>query len=203
VLLNFIFRLSNESTYQCFISCRVEGRGAATIHDVTISTIAPPPIPTSSPLLVELLSKQKRVEKSLARTLKSLSSLETYLSSLKAEHLQVTKLQEVVEQYDSTAGDLDEKVTELEKELKETEEAIKEERKRLAGPTGNEKLNLKATIGVFADSEGEIKIALIYGTWYEPCQNSQNIYPHRQPSMLRHGALAMTSALTCSPKRSP
>ena len=96
---------------------------------------------------------------------------------MKAEHLQVTKLQEVVEQYDSTAGDLDEKVTELEKELKETEEAIKEERKRLAGPTGNEKLNLKATIGVFADSEGEIKIALIYGTWYEPSQDLQNIYP--------------------------
>jgi peptidoglycan hydrolase CwlO-like protein len=115
-------------------------------------------------LLVDLLSKQKRVEKALARTLKSLSSLETYLSSLKAEHLQVTKLQEVVEQYDSTAGDLDEKVTELEQELKETEEAIKEERKRLAGPTGDEKLNLKATIGVFADSEGDIKIALIYGT---------------------------------------
>ena len=146
------------------ISCRVEGRGAATIHDVTLSTITPPPIPTSSPSLVELLSKEKRVEKALGRTLKSLLSLETYLSSLKAEHLQVTKLQEVVEQYDSTAGNLDEKVTELEKELKETQEAIKEERKRLAGPTGNEKLNLKATIGVFADSEGEIKIALIYGT---------------------------------------
>ena len=143
---------------------RVEGRGAATIHDVTLSTITPPPIPTSSPLLVELLSKEKRVEKALGRTIKSLLSLETYLSSLKAEHLQVTKLQEVVEQYDSTAGNLDEKVTELEKELKETQEAIKEERKRLAGPTGNEKLNLKATIGVFADSEGEIKIALIYGT---------------------------------------
>ncbi|KIM37386.1 hypothetical protein M413DRAFT_273699 [Hebeloma cylindrosporum] len=150
-------------------SLRVEGRGAATIHDVTISTITPPPIPTSSPLLVELLSKQKRVEKALERTLKSLSSLETYLSSLKAEHLQVTKLQEVVEQYDVTAGGLDEKVTELEKELNETEEAIKDEKQRLAGPTGNEKLNLKATIGVFADSEGEIKIALIYAvnsaTW--------------------------------------
>lgn len=95
---------------------------------------------------------------------------------MKAEHLQVTKLQEVVEQYDSTASDLDEKVTELEKELKETGEAIKEERKRLAGPTGNEKLSLKATIGVFADSEGEIKIALIYGTWYEPLQNFQPKY---------------------------
>ena len=147
------------------VSGRVEGRGAATIHDVTISTITPPPIPTTSLLLEELLSKQKRVEKALARTIKSLGSLETYLYSVNAEHLQVTKLQEVVEQYDSTAAGLDEKVTRLEKELKETEEAIKKERKCLAGPTGNEKLNLKVTIGVFADSEEEIKIALIYGKW--------------------------------------
>jgi len=145
------------------VSCRVEGRGAGTIHDVTISTITPPPVPTTSPLLVELLSKQKRTEKALARTVKSLNSLDTYLCSVKAEHLQVTKLQEVVEQYDSTAAGLDEKVTRLEKDLKDTEEAIKEERKCLVGPTDNEKLNLKARIGVFADSEEEIKIALIYG----------------------------------------
>ena len=157
----------------CFILCRVEGRGAATIHDVTISTITPPPIPTTSPLLVELLSKQKRAEKALARTVKSLSSLEVYISSVRAEHLDVTKLREVVEEYDSTAGDLDEKITALEKELKETEKAIKEERKRLAGPTGNEKLNLKATIGVFADKEGEVNIALIYGTWYKHVLHSK------------------------------
>jgi hypothetical protein len=177
--LNFISSFSNieyRNLAACFRfnSCRVEGRGAATIHDVTISTITPPPIPTTSPLLVELLSKQKCTEKALARTVKSLASLETYLSSVKAEHLQVTKLREVVEQYDSNAAGLDEKVTRLEKELNETEEAIREERKRLAGPTGNEKLNLKATIGVFADSEGELNIALIYGTW-TPSPTLQNI----------------------------
>ncbi|KAJ3505838.1 hypothetical protein NLJ89_g7202 [Agrocybe chaxingu] len=49
------------------------------------------------------------------------------------------------------------------KTLKEADEAIAEERNLLAGPTGNEKLNLKATIGVFAEFDGEIKIALIYG----------------------------------------
>ncbi|CAA7266059.1 unnamed protein product [Cyclocybe aegerita] len=150
-------------------SFRVEGRGAATIHDVTVATIAPPPIPTTSPTLKSLLSKKKQDEKALARVQKSLNSLETYLTSVKAEHLDVSKLQEVVRQYDTTAGQLDEKVTELEKQLKETDEAIAEERKKLAGPTGNEKLNLKATIGVFADIEGEVKIALIYAvscaTW--------------------------------------
>ncbi|CAA7265466.1 unnamed protein product [Cyclocybe aegerita] len=150
-------------------SFRVEGRGAATIHDVTISSIAPPPVPTTSPALDSLLAKKKQDEKALARVQKSLNSLETYLKSVKAQHLDVSKLQEVVREYDTTAGELDDKVTELEKQLEEADEAIAEERKRLAGPTGNEKLNLKATIGVFADFEGEIKIALIYAvsraTW--------------------------------------
>ncbi|CAA7265472.1 unnamed protein product [Cyclocybe aegerita] len=150
-------------------SFRVEGRGAATIHDVTISSITSPPVPTTSPALDSLLAKKKQDEKALARVQKSLNSLETYLKSVKAQHLDVSKLQEVVREYDTTAGELDDKVTELEKQLEEADEAITEERKRLAGPTGNEKLNLKATIGVFADFEGEIKIALIYAvsraTW--------------------------------------
>ncbi|KAF8959143.1 hypothetical protein BDZ97DRAFT_1839119 [Flammula alnicola] len=150
-------------------SFKVEGRGAATIHDVTISTITPPPVPTTSPALVALVSQKKRAEKALARTLKSLSSMETYLASVKSEHLEVSKLKEVVQSYDANAEELDDKVTELEKEIKQMDEAIVDEKKKLAGPSGNEKLNLKATIGVFAESEGEIKIALIYAvhnaTW--------------------------------------
>ncbi|PPQ80767.1 hypothetical protein CVT25_001904 [Psilocybe cyanescens] len=150
-------------------SLRVEGRGAATIHDVSISTLTPPPVPTTSPALTSLLSKEKKTQKALARALKSLSSVETYISSVRVEDLDVSNLRNVVQQYDATAGELDDRVTELEAELKSASEAIREERKRLAGPTGNDKLNLKATIGVFADFEGEIKIALIYAvnnaTW--------------------------------------
>ncbi|KAH9480090.1 Protein F37C4.5 [Psilocybe cubensis] len=143
-------------------SLRVEGRGAATIHDVSISTIKPPPTPTTSPLLTDLLSKEKKTQKALARALKSLSSVETYISSVRVEDLDVSNLRNVVQQYDATAGELDDRVTELEDELKKIDEELKKERQRLAGPTGNDKLNLKATIGVFADFEGEIKIALIY-----------------------------------------
>ncbi|KAF9476194.1 hypothetical protein BDN70DRAFT_882734 [Pholiota conissans] len=150
-------------------SLKVEGRGAATIHDVTISSITPPPVPTTSPTLSALLTKQKRAQKALARALKSISSLETYLTSVNSDHLEVAKLKEVVEGYDSTAEELDNKVTELEAEIKETTDAISEEKNQLAGPTENEKLNLKAVIGVFAESEGDIKVALVYAvhnaTW--------------------------------------
>lgn len=145
-------------------TCRVEGRGtAATIHDVTISNIVPPTRPTSSDTLKELLDKERRTEKACERAKKSLTALETYLGSLKIEHLEASHLREVVNSYDTAAEELDNRIAELTNVLTETDEAISVEKRRLSGSLGNTKLNLKASIGVFADSEGEIKLALIYG----------------------------------------
>jgi len=150
-----------------FGTCRVEGRGAAaTIHDVTVSTIVPPPSPTSSDTLKELINKKRRTEKASERAKKSLTALETYLGSLKIEHLNASNLREVVNNYDTAAEELDERITELENVLAETNEAISAEKTRLSGPIGNANLNLKVSIGVFADFEGEIKIALIYGVYF-------------------------------------
>jgi septal ring factor EnvC (AmiA/AmiB activator) len=142
----------------------VEGRGAATIHDVTISTIIPPPSRTTSTELKGLELKRKQTEKALERSRKAIASLETYLDSVNVEHVAVTALGEVIETYESTCKKLDDEVTELEKQLVDLNKAIEAERKKLSGSTGNNKLNLKASIGVFADHEGEVEIALIYGT---------------------------------------
>lgn len=155
---------------------RVEGRGAATIHDVTISNIEQPPAPTTSDKLEELESDLTKTTKALARAQKSLSSLETYLSSLNSQNLDASKLQTIVETYDATAATLDDKITALESEQKRLQEAVEKEKESLAGPKGNEKLGLKATIGVFADIEGEVEIAIIYGMSYiifiwGPCLN--------------------------------
>ena len=142
---------------------RVEGRGTATIHDVTISTIVPPPTATTSEILSDLQTKRKQTEKAIARTRKALASLEKYIGSLNTHHVDVTKLGDVVQNYETTAASQDDRIMELEDNLKALEESIKKETEKLSGPTGNEKLNLKATIGVFADLEGEVNIALIYG----------------------------------------
>ena len=142
---------------------RVEGRGTATIHDVTVSDIVPPPAPTTSPTLTSLLAKQKQTEKTLARALNSLASLQTYLQSVNTAHVDVSKLGDLVHHYDVTAEQLDDKVTKLQEELEELKAAIKTEREKLSGPTENPKLGLKATVAVFADFEGDVKIALIYG----------------------------------------
>ena len=148
---------------------RVEGRGAATIHGVTISNIVPPSTPTTSDTLKDLLKKKKRTEKACERAKKSLAALETYLASLKIEHLAASNLREVVDGYDTAASELDDKIAELDDVLIETNEAISVEQAKLSGPTGNEKLDVKVSIGVFADFEGEVDIALIYGAYFPPC----------------------------------
>lgn len=142
---------------------RVEGRGAATIHDVTISNIPKPPAPTSSQHLKALLAKQERTQKALARCNKALKSFESYLGSLNTQHLAVGDLSKIVDNFDSTGGRLDDKVSELETQLEEINEDIKIEIGKLSGPTVNQRLNIRAAIGVFADFEGEVEVALIYG----------------------------------------
>lgn len=150
-------------------SFRVEGRGAATIHDVTLSTVVPEPAPTTSETLESLNLELTRTTKALARAGKALFSLETYLGSLDSQHLDVTKLTSIVQSYDSAAEKLDSKITELEGVKKRISKDIEEEKRSLAGPKANEKLRLKSTIGVFAEVEGEVEIALIYAasnaTW--------------------------------------
>ena len=153
-------RISSE-----WLEHRVEGHGSATIHDVTLSTMEPPPVVTTSEKLTSLESEQTKTAKALLRSQRALESLDTYLHSLDSQHLDVSKLQSIVESYDATAEKLDTKITELEGTRKRLEEEIEEEKKELAGPKGNTKLRLKSTIEVFANFEGEVEVALIYGAF--------------------------------------
>ncbi|KAJ7046404.1 hypothetical protein C8F04DRAFT_1387935 [Mycena alexandri] len=150
-------------------SLRVEGRGAATIHDVTVSTAKGEHVPTSSPALAALLGKREKTVNALARCHKSIASLEHYLSSLTVEHLDVSKLESVMEQYDSSGDRLDAKKSELTEELRIIDLDITAERTRIAVPHENDKLRVKAAIGVFAQAAGDVEIALIYAvpraTW--------------------------------------
>ncbi|KAF5369113.1 hypothetical protein D9615_010435 [Tricholomella constricta] len=150
-------------------SLRVEGRGAATIHDVTISRIPPPEAPTTSAALSSLVSKRERTLKALERCKKAVASLESYLATMHVQHIDTTQLGKVVKEYDATAEELDNRMLELEGQLAGMDKEVEEEKSKLAGPKRNDKLNIRAVIGVFADVEGEVEIALIYAvhgaTW--------------------------------------
>lgn len=143
---------------------RVEGRGAATIHDVTLSDIPKPTIASTSDRLEELLAEKELAEKGLARCQKGLGSLEAYLSTLTVQHTDVTELDKVIEHYDLTAEKLDKKIIGLEKLIKRLNEDINTERINITGTPRSEKLGVRAAIGVFAASEGAVEIVLIYGS---------------------------------------
>ncbi|KAJ7119742.1 hypothetical protein C8R44DRAFT_624324 [Mycena epipterygia] len=150
-------------------SLRVEGRGAATIHDVTVSMAQREHNVTSSPELIELYNRREKTASALARCKKSIASLEKYLSSLTVEHLEVSKLESVMENYDSTGEKLDARKYDLKEQLRIIDAKIVLERAQIAAPQENDKLQMKAAIGVFAEAAGNVEIALIYAvpwaTW--------------------------------------
>jgi septal ring factor EnvC (AmiA/AmiB activator) len=153
-------------------SCRVEGRGTATIHDVALSNVFLPPVETTSASIEALLSKKQRTEKALERCKKSSRSLEAYLSTLNAQHVDATALEKVIYNYEANGAVLDEKAMNLEKGLEDIDEQLENERKNLAGPRSNDKLHQRATIGVFAEAEGQVEMALIYGMWSHERQDT-------------------------------
>lgn len=70
-----------------------------------------------------------------------------------------------MDEYDATGGRLDDRVALLEVEVNELDRQIKVERAQLSGPTEDARLTVKASVGVFAEIEGEVEIALIYGSY--------------------------------------
>ncbi|KAJ7149159.1 hypothetical protein C8R43DRAFT_504406 [Mycena crocata] len=150
-------------------SLRVEGRGAATIHDVTVSMAKGERVSRSSPRLSDLLKRRETKTHALMRCEKSLSALEQYMGSLTVQHLEVSKLEDVLEKYESTGERLDAKKAELTEELRALDAEIGIERAAIALPHENDRLRTTAAIGVFAQKEGNVEIVLVYAvpfaTW--------------------------------------
>ncbi|KAJ7640718.1 hypothetical protein DFH06DRAFT_620450, partial [Mycena polygramma] len=142
-------------------SLRVEGRGAATIHDVTLSMVDEV-VSKSSPELEELLDTRKTTANALARCEEALASVKQYLGSINVQNLAVSQLDSVLEQYESTAARLDARKEELARELQRVDAATATEQAQLKVPPEHNKLRNKAAIGVFAQNAGDVEIALIY-----------------------------------------
>ncbi|RDB15252.1 Protein F37C4.5 [Hypsizygus marmoreus] len=142
-------------------SIRIEGRGTITIHDVAISQIRS--ISRSmSPTLIALLTNEERIDKALERCKKSLTSLESYLTSAQVQHINISELRNVLKEYNDTAEELDNRVLELERELSDTQKKIGEERVKQAANNRSEKLNMRATVGIFVESSGEVELVFTY-----------------------------------------
>lgn len=175
----------------------MEGRGALTIHDVTISPVPEPETPSNSTALKVLNARKDRTLKALQRCQKSIQSVEGYLATLNVQHIEMAKLSQVVADYDTTAEQLDERSLELEQKLRDIEEEISLEQ---AKTTVDKKLNLRATIGVFAESAGSVELVLLYGMARSILMITNLCF--RQLCMGRRGTRCMIFASTCIRRKS-
>ncbi|KAF8799601.1 hypothetical protein BYT27DRAFT_7201277 [Phlegmacium glaucopus] len=152
-------------------SLRAEGPSGTTIYGPIVSIMnlpSPPSKPATSDSTSKLIDDKKRIERALERAKKSLPPIETYLGFLKIEPLDATALREAVKSYETAAKELDDVTANLEKELAEINTRISDEKENM--PTVDANLNLKASIGLFAESDcKDEKISLIYAvtsaTW--------------------------------------
>jgi hypothetical protein len=144
--------------------CRVEGRGDATIHDVTISNLPNENVSTSE-AYQKLEDESKRIEDSMQRNSVAISSLKSYIQSMTMENVDPAKLPDILDSFDSASEKLDLKAVELKKRQEELRQLKSEERSKLTIQLKKDKLKMKASIGVFAEQEGEVEIVLIYGVY--------------------------------------
>ncbi|KAJ3575514.1 hypothetical protein NP233_g1060 [Leucocoprinus birnbaumii] len=144
-------------------SLKVEGTGHAIIHDVTVSDLSTSEQSTTSEKLEELLRRKKKTQHGIHRCNLAIKALETYLGTLNVKDVEVGEVANIVRTYQKTAGNLDDELTQLLDEMKKIDADVDSERQKLTGAVANQQLRKKVTVGLFADSDGEVGIKLIYG----------------------------------------
>lgn len=88
------------------------------------------------------------------------------MKNITVEHLDVAKLGEAMEVYDTTYAKWETKVLALDDQLRVLEEEVKNEGKKVKTGDIPIKLRTKVVIDLFAEAESEMDIILIYGKYF-------------------------------------
>ncbi|KAL4255123.1 hypothetical protein AB1N83_012978 [Pleurotus pulmonarius] len=136
-------------------SLRVEGRGAATIHDVSVAPTLPAP---ADPETASALSKQHKLLEDKIRRCKDVSAfLEKSILGIALAPADYTQIAVVVQAYERESATIDERVVDLQEELEELRLRRDEARGQATDP-----LELTAIIGIAAEKGGEAEVVLTY-----------------------------------------
>ena len=142
---------------------RVEGRGAATIHDVITSHTPKKPRQITSSSLDSLQKERKGVESSLYRVSKRLGALENFLSTLNAKDNSIGQVVEVLEGYEKEAGSLQDQTQELERKLVDFDCVTQVEIDTLRIDPGSDLLGKQITVAIFTQVDGPVELVFTYG----------------------------------------
>lgn len=129
-----------------------------------MSWIHAPPPKEDSPRVLELLSEKEDLQENSHRAEQSLKALDGYLESLTSLTTQSTNLMGAITEYNTGAKVYQDEIRSLRDKLKKVDEMINEERLKLRGKARHPSLNMKASIGIFAETAGDVELGLVYGT---------------------------------------
>jgi hypothetical protein len=115
--------------------------------------------------LDELDGKKVIAKNTLERCKKALKAIDAYVDKLDVEHLDISKLGEAMDIYDSTEEKWEKKIILIEKEIASLDMQISDEELRLEKKIGNKKLRTQVVVGLYAESAAELEITLIYGAF--------------------------------------
>ncbi|KAF4579590.1 hypothetical protein EYR40_000229 [Pleurotus pulmonarius] len=179
-------------------SLRVEARGPASIQGVSTGPTPSTPVPTTSEELKGLQKEKRLVEGAIERCKASIAALRSYVASVAADRVPSENLGQLLQHCETEGERLASQLLELEDKLTSSDEAIKTERKRLSGANSSDSdyeilLNLTASIGLFADEEGDVELTLIYAvhgaTWRAGYDVRVNMQAKDTPVVLTYKAI--------------
>ncbi|KAF9495238.1 hypothetical protein BDN71DRAFT_1431173 [Pleurotus eryngii] len=143
-------------------SLRVEGRGAAIIHDVSIAP-TPPAAPADPETASTLFKEHKRISNKVRRCKDVSAFLEKSLRSTELTLDDYAQLSVIVQAYEDQSLRIDAQLVDLEEELENTRLSRDEAWGRAPRAQAADPFGLTATIGISAEKGGEAEIELIYG----------------------------------------
>ncbi|KAF8648966.1 hypothetical protein AX16_006080 [Volvariella volvacea WC 439] len=145
----------------------MEGKGPATIHEVSVSTAAPTKRlePVDPSILASLRAREASVSAAIKRSEKAEKALEDYMKGITPNRVQAIQLPRVMDLYEKEAGRLQEMRAELEKSLKDIEWNIILEEQRLNPHflDFNSRLKTVVDVNLYGESKGRVELMVTYG----------------------------------------
>ncbi|TFK24397.1 mucoidy inhibitor A [Coprinopsis marcescibilis] len=177
-------------------SFRVEGRGSASIHDVTIARVDPPArLSVTSPRLDQLRAEDNKLARGLRRAEKELKFLDSYFTTLDVQKINVSELQEIIDGYDTAKEKLEEKVVGLEAKRGAVREKVRQEEGTQEGDKSNSQRTIRATIGIFASGEGSVELIATYAVRDATWAPTYDIRVNTE-SKLKHASITYKGSIT-------
>lgn len=145
---------------------RIEGRGSAVIRGVSSYKSPLPTNNTLPPSLRELQRKLSRANESLNRATKIVESVNSYMTKLNFETMDISKLGSAMEAFDTTGQTWEEKIYSLEREIEELTMEIGEKESEIGQADVSKRLRGTVVIDLIANEEGNVELILNYSELY-------------------------------------